>query len=110
MHETHLIDNILKYFEKEENISSKTIKKGYIRRSKTGGITKGHFLEHFKETTRGTKWESLKIEISEIPYGAELEIVKIDFNRNAEIPGVNTVMPAKKRGEISPRRCRGGNA
>lgn len=80
MHETYLLANIFQYLEKEEQSSSKKIKKIYISLSEFGGISKEHFLGHFKEESKGTKWESLEIEIKKIPYGAELEITRLDFN------------------------------
>lgn len=80
MHETYLLANIFQYLEKEEQSFSKKIKKIYISLSEFGGISKEHFLEHFKEESKGTKWESLEIEIKKIPYGAELEITRLDFN------------------------------
>lgn len=79
MHETHLLENIFQYLDKEERVSSKKIKKIYISLSEFGGISKEHFLEHFREESTGTKWESLEIEIKKIPYGAELEITRLDF-------------------------------
>ncbi len=80
MHETHLLEKIFQYLDKEEQISSKKIKKIYISLSEFGGISKEHFLEHFKDESKGTKWESLEIEIKKIPYGAELEITRLEFN------------------------------
>ncbi|MFH1440491.1 MAG: hydrogenase/urease maturation nickel metallochaperone HypA [Candidatus Omnitrophota bacterium] len=79
MHETHLLENIFKYLEKEEQSSSKKIKKIYISFSEFGGISEEHFLEHFKKESKGTKWASLEIEIQKVPYGAELEITRLDF-------------------------------
>jgi len=79
MHESSLLKNILKYLEGQEQASSRGIRKIYVSLSLFGGIKKNHFLEHYKEMSAGTKWESLDIEVKEIPYGPELEITGIDF-------------------------------
>ncbi len=79
MHETHLLDKIFQYLEAEEQSSFKKIKKIYVSLSEFGGISEEHFLEHFKEESKGTKWESLEIEIQKVPYGAELEITRLDY-------------------------------
>jgi len=79
MHETHLIKNILGFLEKEERDSSRQIGKIYVSLSEFGGLSKEHFMEHYIDKTKGTKWETLKIEVSKIPYGPEMEITKIEF-------------------------------
>lgn len=79
MHETHIVGNILRYLEDEEKRSSKSVKKICMSLSQFGGISKGHFLEHYKEKTLGTKWETLDIEIKEIPFGPEIEITRIEY-------------------------------
>ncbi|MDI6758469.1 MAG: hypothetical protein QMD94_02175 [Candidatus Omnitrophota bacterium] len=79
MHEAHLLEKMFRYFEKEEELSSRRLKKAYISISGLGSISEGHFREHFKAASANTKWESLKIEIKNIPYGPELEITKLDF-------------------------------
>jgi len=79
MHETRLIENILGFLEKEERDSFREIKKMYISLSEFGGLSKEHFLEHYMDKTRGTRWEALEIEFDKIPYGPELEITKIEF-------------------------------
>lgn len=79
MHETHLIEKILGFLEKEERNSSRQIGKIYISFSEFGGLSKEHFMEHYRHKTKGTKWETLEIEVDKIPYGPELEITKIEF-------------------------------
>lgn len=79
MHETHLLKNIFRYFENEEKKSSKKIKKVYISLSEFSSLNKDHFLQHYKESIIGTKWQNLDLELSNVPYGPELEITKIDF-------------------------------
>ena len=79
MHETLLIKNILHYLDKEEKSSSRRIKRICLLLSEFGGISAEHFREHYKEQSRGTKWESLELEIKRIPYGAELEVTQLDF-------------------------------
>ena len=79
MHETHLLENIFQYLDKEEKQSRRKIKKIYISLSEFSGISESHFLGHYKEKSSGTKWESLDLEIRKIPYGPELEITRLDF-------------------------------
>lgn len=79
MHETHLLKNIFNYFQKEEELSFKKIKKVYISLSEFSGIKENHFRQHYKQESLGTRWESLDIEIKKIPCGSELEITRLDF-------------------------------
>jgi len=79
MHETHLIENIFQYLDKEEKLSSKRIRKISISLSEFGGISEEHFKEHYRKESQGTKWEALELEIKRISYGPELEITKLDF-------------------------------
>jgi len=79
MHETHIAGNILKYLEQEEGSSQRRIKKIYVRLSEFGGISPGHFLEHFRESAAGSRWQGLDVEVRDIPYGPELEITRIEF-------------------------------
>jgi len=79
MHETYLLKNIFSYFQKEEEISSKKIKKAYISLSEFSGMKESHFREHYRQESLGTRWESLDIEIKKVPYGSELEITRLDF-------------------------------
>ena len=79
MHETHLLKNIFQFLNKEEELSSKKVKKIYISLAEFGGISAEHFKEHYKKESQGSKWESLELEIKKIPYGPELEITQLDF-------------------------------
>jgi Zn finger protein HypA/HybF involved in hydrogenase expression len=79
MHETHLIDTILKYLEEEERSQSRKISKIYISLSEFGGLTEEHFRHHYDEAVAGSRWEKVAVEIKKIPYGPELEITKLDF-------------------------------
>jgi Zn finger protein HypA/HybF involved in hydrogenase expression len=79
MHESHLLESIFGYLDREEKLSAKRIRKVYITLSEFGGISEGHFKEHYKNESAGTKWENLDMEINRRPYGPELEITKIDF-------------------------------
>lgn len=79
MHELHLLEKILKYFDSEEKSSSRRIKKAYISLSEFGSINEEHFMEHYRTKARGTKWEALDIEIRKVPTGPELEITRLDF-------------------------------
>jgi Zn finger protein HypA/HybF involved in hydrogenase expression len=79
MHEAGLIKNIFQYLDGEERSSSRDIQKVYISLSEFGGISEEHFKEHYKKESRGTKWESIDLEIKRIPFGPELEITRLDF-------------------------------
>ena len=79
MHEIHLTENILKYLAREEASAQRRIKKIYVRLSEFGGISPGHFLEHFRESSAGSRWQGLEVEVQNIPYGPELEISRIEF-------------------------------
>ncbi len=79
MHEAHLLENIFAYLDKEEKLSSRRIRKIHISLSEFGGISQEHFKEHYRRQSAGTKWESLQIQITKVPYGPELEITKLDF-------------------------------
>lgn len=79
MHETHIVESILRYFEAEERSLQKPIKKVYIALSEFGGMSKEHFMEHFREAVAASKWQSIDVEIKKIPYGPELEITRIEF-------------------------------
>jgi len=79
MHELGLIKDIFQYLDKEEKLSSRNIKKIYISLSEFGGIKEEYFKEQYKKESRGTKWESIALEIRRIPFGQELEITRLDF-------------------------------
>jgi Zn finger protein HypA/HybF involved in hydrogenase expression len=79
MHETRIVENIFKYLKDRQDASRKKIKKVYIAVSEFGGIKEDHLKEHLKQAARGTEWQDLSIEILKAPFGAELEITKIDF-------------------------------
>lgn len=79
MHETHLIENILEFLENEERTSFKEIGKIYVSLSEFGGLSEEHFMEHYRDKTKGTRWEDLEIKFDKVPYGSELEITKIEF-------------------------------
>lgn len=79
MHESHLFKNVLRYLEEEQKSSSGRIKKIYVSLSAFGGLSEEHFREHFQEASRGTSWDSLDMEVKKIPYGAEFEITKVEF-------------------------------
>lgn len=79
MHETHLFKNVISYLDKEEKESSRKIKKIHVAISEFGGLSEEHFLEHLREVSSGSRWEDLEVEFTKIPYGAEFEIKKIEF-------------------------------
>ena len=79
MHETLLLKKIFQYLDKEEKLSAKKIKKIYVSISEFGGLSDDDFKEHYKKEAAGTKWESLEMEIKSVPYGAELEITRLEF-------------------------------
>lgn len=80
MHETHLIDNILKYLKSEESKTHRKIKKIHVTLSEFGGVSPKHFIEHYREVTSGTRWSRVEIEINKVAYGSELAISRIDFS------------------------------
>jgi Zn finger protein HypA/HybF involved in hydrogenase expression len=79
MHQTHLLEKILQYLDKEEKSALRRIKKVYISLSEFGGINENHFKGCLKEKSRGSRWESLDIEVRKVAYGPELEITRLDF-------------------------------
>jgi Zn finger protein HypA/HybF involved in hydrogenase expression len=79
VHEKHLFDKIISYLENEEKSSSKKIIKICISLSEFGGLSKEHFLEHFQEAAKLTRWKNLDIEFKSVPFGSEFEITKIVF-------------------------------
>lgn len=79
MHETYIIKNMIRFFSQKEAESSKKIKKVYVVLSEFGNITPEHFIEHYKDESRGTQWEFVDLDIKKIPYGPELEITKLEF-------------------------------
>jgi len=79
MHETHILENIFQYLEREEKLSSQRIKKVYISLSEFGHLSEEAFREQYQRKSAGTRWESLEIEIQKVPFGSELEITKLDF-------------------------------
>jgi Zn finger protein HypA/HybF involved in hydrogenase expression len=79
MHNTHIMEDILRYLKQEEKQSGRKIKKIYISLSRFGTLTKEHFLQHFEAASADAWRQALKVEIKEIPFGKELEITRIDF-------------------------------
>ncbi|RJP29624.1 MAG: hypothetical protein C4533_01130 [Candidatus Omnitrophota bacterium] len=79
MHESHLLKNIFQFLEKEEDTSHKKIKKIYLSISQFSGLSREHFMEHYRIASSGTKWEDLEIDIKRVPFGPELEINRLDF-------------------------------
>lgn len=79
MHEITILKNIFQYLDKEEKQSLRKIKKIYVSLSEFGGIDEGHFKEHYKDASIGTRWESLNIEIKKVPIGPEVAITRLDF-------------------------------
>lgn len=79
MHDNHLLKNILKYFEEQEDAASCKIKKAHLSISEFGGLNKEHFLEHYQQAVCGTRFQGLEITINTIPFGPELEITGLEF-------------------------------
>lgn len=84
MHDTHLLKSILKYLEDQEGLSSRKIKKVHLSIPEFGSLSKEHFLEHYKQAVRGSRWQNLEITVSTIPFGPELEITALEFERETE--------------------------
>jgi hypothetical protein len=95
MHDTHLLKNIFRYFEEQEDSASCKIKKAHLSISEFGSLSKEHFLEHYQQAVCGSRWQNLKIAVSSIPFGPELEITALEF----EAPGLS--------GEAGTRFCAG---
>ncbi len=81
MHDTHILKSIINYLENQENEASCRIKKIHIRLSEFGSLSKEHFLEHYKQAVCGTKWQDLGVVLDVIPFGPELEITGLEFER-----------------------------
>ncbi len=84
MHDTHLLRNILKYFESQEKLSSRKIKRVHFSVSEFGSLNKEHFLEHYRLVTESSRWQDLEITVDLIPFGPELEITGLDFVEETE--------------------------
>jgi Zn finger protein HypA/HybF involved in hydrogenase expression len=84
MHDTHLLKNILKYFEEQEDAVSCKIKKAHFSISEFGSLNKEHFFEHYQQAVCGTRFQNLEIAINTIPFGPELEITGLEFVRETE--------------------------
>ncbi len=84
MHDTHLLKNILKYFEDQEKLSSRLIKKVHLSISEFGSLSKEHFLEHYQHAVSGTRFQDIEIVIDIIPFGPELEIIRLEFAGETE--------------------------
>jgi Zn finger protein HypA/HybF involved in hydrogenase expression len=84
MHDTHLLRNIFKYFESQEKLSSRKIKRVHFSISEFGSLNKEHFLEHYKQATSGSKWQDIEIAVDSIPFGPELEITGLEFEVKME--------------------------
>jgi Zn finger protein HypA/HybF involved in hydrogenase expression len=79
MHEISLLEKIFQYLEREERNSRRPIKKAYISLSEFGDINETDFLQHYQDKKRGTKWESLDLEIKKVKRGPGLKITRLDF-------------------------------
>ena len=79
MHDTHLLKNILKYLQEQEDLSSRKIKKVNFSLSEFGSFNKEHFLEHYQQAVDGTRFKGLEVAVNMIPFGPELEITGLEF-------------------------------
>ncbi len=79
MHDTHLLKNIFKYLQEQEDLTSRKIKKVNFSISEFGSLNKEHFLEHYQQAVTGTRFQGLEIAIDTIPFGPELEITGLEF-------------------------------
>ncbi len=84
MHDTHLLKNVFKYFESQEKLSSRKIKKVSFSISEFGSLNKEHFLEHYRLAANGSRWQNLEITVDLIPFGPELEITGLEFAGETE--------------------------
>ena len=81
MHETHLIKNIFGFLQNEEESSLKQINAITMNLSEFGSFSKDHFMEHFNDEAKGTKWGNIVVNVNTIPYGPELEITQIEYKQ-----------------------------
>jgi Zn finger protein HypA/HybF involved in hydrogenase expression len=79
MHDTHLLKNILKYFQEQEDSTSRKLKKAHLSISEFGSLNKEHFLEHYQQIVCGTRFEEVEIAVDMVSFGPELEITGLDF-------------------------------
>jgi len=84
MHDTHLLKNILKYFEEQEASAFRKISRAHLSISEFGSLNKEHFLEHYQQAVSGTRFQGLEITIKTIPFGPELEITGLEFAGETE--------------------------
>ncbi len=84
MHDTHLLKNILIYFQEQEDASSRKLKKAYFSISEFGCLNKEHFLEHYQQAVYGTRFQGLEVTVKTIPFGPELEITGLEFAQEAK--------------------------
>lgn len=79
MHDSHLLKNMFNFLDNEEASENRKIKKISVSLSEFGSFSKEHFLEHFNDYKKGTKWNGLKVAIEKIPFGPEFELTKIEY-------------------------------
>jgi len=84
MHDTHLLKNILKYLQEQEDLTSRKIKKVYFTLSEFGSLNKEHFLEHYQQAVCGSRFEDLEIVVDMVAFGPELEITRLEFAGETE--------------------------
>ncbi|PIQ86806.1 MAG: hypothetical protein COV73_04120 [Candidatus Omnitrophica bacterium CG11_big_fil_rev_8_21_14_0_20_43_6] len=79
MHDTHLLKNILRYFQEQEEAASRKLKKAHLSISEFGTLKKEHFLEHYQQAVCGTRFEGVEVVINMVAFGPELEITALEF-------------------------------
>lgn len=79
MHDTHLLKNILRYFQEQEETASRRLKKAHLSISEFGSLKKEHFLEHYRQAVCGTRFEGVEINVNTVAFGPELEITELEF-------------------------------
>ncbi|PIQ91139.1 MAG: hypothetical protein COV71_00665 [Candidatus Omnitrophica bacterium CG11_big_fil_rev_8_21_14_0_20_41_12] len=79
MHDIHILKNIFKYLQEQEDQACRKLKKVHFSISEFGNFNQEHFLEHYRHAVRATRFQGLEIAVKTIPFGPELEITGLEF-------------------------------
>ena len=80
MHESSLITNMLKVVEQvKQDQGGKDVVGITVELPKFGSLDEDHFRFHFKEATKDTPWQGLKLEIKKVPLGVDAKLTHVTF-------------------------------
>lgn len=79
MHDTHILKNIFKYLQEQEDQACRKLKKVHFSISEFGGFNQEHFLRHYQQAVGATRFQGLEIAVKTIPFGPELAITGLEF-------------------------------